>query len=384
MDRVCPRGLYQPMIQSSSPGDQYIAHRDEIDSAIQRVLKSGRYVLGEEVSAFEKEFSHFLNTSHCIGVNSGTDALQIALRAIDIGSGDDVITVSHTAVATVAAIELVGATPVLCDIDLATFNLDPARLEPLITDRTKAVIVVHLYGQPAPMDEILTIAKRHGLKIIEDCAQAPGARMNGRRVGSIGDIGCFSFYPTKNLGAIGDAGAVVTNEFGLATRIRRLREYGWDEERNSGEPGLNSRMDEIQAAILRVKLPHLDADNEKRRAVAARYDAALSETSLVLPARTSEGEQVFHLYVVRCASLEMRDKLRQGLKTRGIGSSVHYPTPVHLQPAYINRIAAPTQRLSVSENVANTVLSLPMYPELCDADLESVIGAVKSALRDLI
>lgn len=363
------------MILFSCPGAQTRSHRAAIDAAIARVLDRGWYVLGEEVKAFEREFADALGVAHAVGVGSGTDALALALRALNIAPGDEVITVSHTAVATVAAIELAGAVPVLVDIDPAHYTLDPARLEAAITPRTKAVIAVHLYGQAADMDAIMAVARQHRLKVIEDCCQATGGRYKGRRLGSIGDAGCFSFYPTKNLGAIGDGGAVVTQYDAVAERVRSLREYGWRGDRVSHVPGVNSRLDEMQAAILRAKLPHLDADNARRRAIADRYDAALAGL-VTIPARRNPAEHVFHLYVVRTPD---RDGVLARLKDHGIGAAIHYAKAAHQQPAYAARLAG-CDALPETETAVSEILTLPIYPELSDAEADQVIAAVKEVL----
>jgi dTDP-4-amino-4,6-dideoxygalactose transaminase len=358
------------MILCGNPRAQYESHRAAIDQAIRRVLESGRYILGQEVSAFEREFAGYVGVGFAIGVGSGTEALHLALAACGVGVGDEVITVAHTAVATVAAIELCGATPVFVDIEPDYFTLDPNQLEDAITSRTKAVIPVHLYGQPADLTAIISIARQHGLKVIEDCAQAHGAMYCDRRLGSWGDIACFSFYPTKNLGAIGDGGAVVTNDPQLAERVRSLREYGWSTERNvSHMTGWNSRLDELQAAILRVKLQYLDADNDRRRRIADLYDALLRDSDLVLPRRRADATHVFHLYVVRSGE---RDDLLLRLKAGGVGASIHYP-PVHLQPAYQGRVRG-AGKLTTTERAAKEILSLPIYPELTDAEIEKVAG----------
>ena len=343
----------------------------EIDAAVSRVCAAGHYVLGEEVAAFEGEFAAFCGTGYGIGVNSGTDALTLALRGLSISNGDEVITVSHTAVATVAAVIAAGARPVLVDIDPATFTIDPAAIERAVGPKTRAIIPVHLYGLPADMDAIMTIAARHSLKVIEDCAQAAGARCRGRRVGAIGHAGCFSFYPTKNLGAIGDGGMVVTGDSDLAERVRQLRQYGWDAKRESQIDGMNSRLDEIQAAILRVKLPHLDADNRRRTNIARFYDDALAGSELAVPAAPQGREHVYHLYVVRS---ERRDAALDELRRGGVAAGIHYPVPVHRQPAFRGRgfDAGP---LPHSERAAAEVLSLPIYPELAQDQLDTVIAA---------
>jgi dTDP-4-amino-4,6-dideoxygalactose transaminase len=365
------------MISLASPVAQYWAHRDEIQAAINRVLESGVYILGEEVESFEDAFADFCGGAHAVGVASGTDALILALKALGIGPGDEVITVSHTAVATVAAILAAGATPALIDVDEATMTLNPTAIDSAVTRRTKAVIAVHLYGHAADLDAILPRARRHGLAIIEDCAQAVGARHRGRRLGSIGDVGCFSFYPTKNLGAIGDGGLIVTSNARIAARLRRLRQYGWeDSKRQTHETGLNSRLDPLQAAILRAKLPHLDTDNARRAEIARRYDRGLAGLPITIPKVRSGAEHVYHLYVVACAQ---RDRLMAHLATRGIGCAVHYPLPVHRQQGYAERAILPQGGLPVTERLCRKILSLPMYPELNDADVDRVIALIRSA-----
>lgn len=361
------------MILCSNPKAQYLAHQAEIDAALLQTLGKGWYILGKEVDAFESEFAAYVGVTHGIGVGSGTEAVHLALAACGIGPGDEVITVSHTAVATVAAIELTGATPVLVDIEPEYYTLNPDKLNQAITPRTKAILPVHLYGFPANLEPILSIARAYGLKVIEDCAQAHGAQYQGRRVGSWGDIACFSFYPTKNLGALGDGGMVVTNDLALARQARLLREYGWAERYISHLRGWNSRLDELQAAVLRVKLRYLDADNVQRAKLADQYSAALSETRLVLPTSRLNSTPVYHLYVVRSSS---RDDLQAYLKAKGIGALTHYPMPVHLQPAYLGRLPG-HEALPESERAAREVLSLPMYPELTEADLHSVIQAIQ-------
>lgn len=361
------------MVPCSNPKAQFLSHKAAIEEALVRVLDKGWYILGEEVSAFEAEFAKYIGTTHAIGVGSGTEALHVALAACGVGHGDEVITVSHTAVATVAAIELCGATPVLVDIRPDCFTIDAQRLEAAITPRTKAVVPVHLYGHPADMGAIQSIAARHGLSVIEDCAQAHGARYQGKRVGTFGDAACFSFYPTKNLGAIGDGGAVVTNKPELAQRVHSIREYGWIDRYVSTIPGWNSRLDEIQAAILRVKLRTLDEANGKRAQIAARYSEALRDCGLVLPTVRDDVSHVYHLYVVRT---EGRDILRARLSEKGIGTLIQYPVPIHLQPAYKGRVHT-GDGLPETERAAREVLSLPMYPELSPQEQETVINAVQ-------
>ena len=348
----------------------------EIDAAVARVLAGGWYILGPEVSAFESEFAAYLGVEHAVGVASGTDAVLLALRALGIGPGDEVITVAHTAVATVAAIELAGATPRLVDINPTTYTLDPAQLAAAIRPRTRAIVPVHLYGAPADMDAVLAVARAHALPVVEDCAQAHGARYRGQMVGTLGDAAAFSFYPTKNLGALGDGGAVATNRPEVAERLRLLRQYGWRERYVSDVAGTNSRLDELQAAILRVRLRHLDAENAVRRWLAARYDAALAGLPIARPAARPDDGPVYHLYVIRAAA---RDALAEHLRARGIGTAVHYPVPVHRQPAYAHLGYGPGS-LPATEAAAAEVLSLPMYPDLTEESVDAVVAAIKEYL----
>ncbi len=366
-------------IPQANPLAGYLAQKAEIDSAISRVLAGGRYILGREVEQFEHEFAAFLGTFGAVGVASGTDAVELSLRALGIGAGDAVITVSHTAVATVAAIERAGATPVLVDIDPKTYTMDPARLEGALRDlakssnvRPKAILPVHLYGHPADIAELVKIAECHGLLTIEDCAQAHGAKFDGRTVGTFGRLAAFSFYPTKNLGAFGDGGLVAVEDGKLLAQLRALREYGWKDRYVSAEPGINSRLDEIQAAMLRVRLLQLDAENARRREIAARYTAQLRTAPLELPIISRGITPVWHQYVVQCGC---RDDLRKALERAGVGTAVHYPVPVHLQPAYRNRVLIAGE-LTQTERAAERILSLPMYPQLTDAQVDRVIDAI--------
>lgn len=337
----------------------YLEVQDELDAAALEVLRSGWYVLGPQVHAFEEEFAAWLGVPDAAGVASGTDALLLALLACGIGPGDDVITPSHTAVATLAAIELAGARPVFADIRPETFTLDPDAAAAAITPATRAIVAVHLYGQMADMDALAQLASRHHLALVEDCAQAHGAASEGRLAGTVGDIACFSFYPTKNLGAAGDGGLVASRRPALIERVRSLRQYGWRERYVSAETGLNSRLDELQAALLRVKLRRLDAWNRQRQALAGRYDELLAGSAVITPAVAPGNRHVYHLYVVR--SLQ-RDALQAHLARCGIGTAVHYPAPVHQQPAY--RRLAPHGGLPVTERAAAEILSLPMYPQM--------------------
>lgn len=346
--------------------------QSEIDAAVAATLAGGWYILGAEVRAFEDEFAGYLGVDFVIGVASGTDAVMLALRACGIGPGDEVITVSHTAVATVAAIELCDAVPRLVDVAPDTLTLDPAALRAAIGPATKAVIPVHLYGCPADMDAILAIAREHGLAVIEDCAQAHGARHGGRKVGTMGDAAAFSFYPTKNLGAVGDGGAVGTNRPDVAERLRLLRQYGWRERYVSEVPGYNSRLDELQAAVLRVRLRHLDKENETRRRLAKLYGEKLAGLPVEVQRVRIGDNHVYHLYTIRT---EQRDRLQGYLKSRGVGTAIHYPVPIHLQSGYY-RLGYQPGSLPVTESAARTLLSLPMYPDLTPEAVAQVAGAV--------
>jgi dTDP-4-amino-4,6-dideoxygalactose transaminase len=360
-------------ILPSDPRTTFTAHRAEIMAAVQRVLESGRYILGEECAAFEREFAAYCGIKHAIGVANGTEAVQLGLMALGIKRGDAVITVSHTAVATVAAIEAAGATAVLVDVDEATFNMSPASLRDTLANlpaglKPAAIVPVHLYGLPADMPEILSIANAAGVPVLEDAAQAHGAELDGRKAGSHGRIAAFSFYPTKNLGAFGDGGAVVTDDDALADRVLRLREYGWHERHLSAEGGINSRLDELQAAILRIKLQHLDAENAMRRDIAARYDAALAKTSYELPSAPAGSRHVYHQYVIKT---QRRDELQAFMAKDEIGTLIHYPAPVHMQPAY-GKIAVAPGGLPMTERLRGLILSLPMQPYLTEEDVEAV------------
>ncbi len=359
-------------IPAANPHAQYLSHQAEIDAAMQAAIESNRYILGPQTHAFETEFARYVGVTHSVGVGSGTEALHIAIRACEIGAGDEVITVAHTAVATVSAIELAGATPVLVDIDPATYTINPRKIEAAITPRTKAIIPVHLYGGLADLDPILKIAKQHNLKVIEDCAQAHGAQYHDRRAGSWGDAACYSFYPTKNLGAIGDGGLVATNDPSIAERLALLRQYGWRERYVSEISGWNTRLDELQAAILRVKLRHLDDDNHLRRQRAAIYDEMLQGVATT-PIELANTRSVYHLYVIRHPQ---RDRLMKQLSDQGIGTAIHYPLPIHLQPAYRGRLGN-AGSLPETERAAHEILSLPMFPELSESDVKAVADAIR-------
>jgi dTDP-3-amino-3,4,6-trideoxy-alpha-D-glucose transaminase len=363
-------------IPAANPRAQYLSHKTEIDAAIAATLDGNRYILGPQTQAFEQEFAAYLGVRYASGVGSGTEALHIAIRACGLGPGDEIITVSHTAVATVAAIELAGATPILVDIDPITYTIDPNKIAAAITPRTKAIIPVHLYGAAADLNPIVDLARRHSLKVIEDCAQAHGARYTDRMVGSFGDVSCFSFYPTKNLGAIGDGGLVATNDPEIAENLNLLRQYGWRERYVSEIAGWNTRLDELQAAILRVKLRHLDEDNHKRRALAAIYDEQLAGV-VTLPIEPANSRHVYHLYVIRHPR---RDALMKFLHERSIGTAIHYPVPIHLQPAYHGRLGA-VGSLPETERAAHEIVSLPMYPELSAEDVRQVAQAIREFAR---
>jgi len=351
---------------------QYHSIKADVDAAVARVLESSQFVLGEEVACFEKEFAAASGAAFGIAVNSGTSALHLAFLAAGVGPGDEVITVPHTFVATVAAIRYTGARAVFVDIDPVSFNMDPAKVESAITPRTKAIAPVHLYGQPADMDPILEIARRHALVVVEDAAQAHAARYRGGPVGSLGDLACFSFYPGKNLGAYGEGGIVVTSNAEYARAIRMLRDWGQDRKYHHVLAGFNYRMEGMQGAILRVKLRHLESWTEARRAHAARYRALLADTGLGLPAEMPGARHVYHVFAVRTRE---REALIQHLAEEGIQTGVHYPVPVHLQPAYRDPAWAEGS-FPNAEQAAQEVLSLPLYPEMTEAHLQAVSAAL--------
>jgi dTDP-4-amino-4,6-dideoxygalactose transaminase len=353
---------------------QYASIQGEIDAALRRVLDSGRFMGGPEIEAFEREWADYCGMSHAVATGSGTAALHLTLRALDIGPGDEVITVSFTLSATLDAIQATGATPVLLDVDSETYTLDEASLAAAITPRSKAVLPVHIYGHPAEMDSIVNTATTRLLPVVGDACEAHGSLFHGVQVASLGLANCFSFYPTKNLGAFGDAGAVVTNDGTLAERLRQLRQHGWDRRFHSAESSLNSRMDEIHAAVLRAKLPHLDAWNQRRRDIAARYDEALAHTTIKPAPHAAWAAPNYYLYVVLCPQ---REALRQHLARQDIGSDVHWPEPPHLQPAYTG-LGYGSGSLPVTEQLCREVLSLPMFAEMTDAEVERVCQALRS------
>jgi hypothetical protein len=335
------------------------------------------------VASFEREFAHYIRRRYCVGVASGTDALVAALRALAPSASDYAITASHTSVATVAAIEMAGARALLLDIDASSFTLDAEELAQVIErppGRILAIIAVHLYGQAADLHAILPLARRYGVPVIEDCAQCHGAKLDGKPLGSFGDMAVFSFYPTKNLGAIGDGGAIVLDDPQRYQQLKSYRQYGWSARHVSEFAGACTRLDELQAAILRTKLPRLEADNARRRQIAATYRRGLEGSGLVCPQFAANVMPAFHQYVVRCAQ---RDPLRETLRRRGVNTNIHYPVPVHLQPAYRGRVALGPSGLPRSERAAREVLSLPMYPQLSDAQIEHVLAAVNTACPDL-
>ena len=345
----------------------------ELERVFTEVLRGSQYILGPALTRFEKQMARLHGVRHAIGVASGTDALLLGLLGAGVRPGDEVITTPFTFVATAEVIEHAGARPVFVDIDAATFNLDPAQIEARLTERTRAIIPVHLYGQPAEMDPILDLARKHNLRVIEDAAQAHGAEYRGRRAGTLGDVACFSFYPGKNLGAYGDAGALVTNNAELAERARMLRDHGRRDKYEHLIVGYGYRLDALQAAILGAKLPHLDAWNARRRGIADYYTELFSNTDIVTPYVPPHITPVYHIYCIRAKN---RDGLRQHLKARGIETGIHYPIPLHLQPVYAN-LGYKVGDFPHAEKAASEIISLPMYPELTDAQVEGIVEAVR-------
>jgi dTDP-4-amino-4,6-dideoxygalactose transaminase len=353
---------------------EYAEIKEEIYKAIQRVLEKQWFILGEELEKFEQEFSNYIGAEYGIGVNSGSDALYLAVKALGVGKGDEIITVSHTFQSTVDAIVRNEAKPIFVDIDPETYTIDVSQIRRKITERTKAIIPVHLYGHPSDIDPIIEIAEKHNLFVIEDACQAHGAEYKGKKVGGIGDIGCFSFYPAKNLGAYGDAGMIITNNEKLARKLRMMRNYGQSKKYHHEFIGMNSRLDEIQAAILRVKLKHLDKWNEKRRRAARLYNELLEDSKAITPAQKEYAKHVYYIYVIKH---ENRNKLKEYLENQGIQTLIHYPIPIHRQKAYtILGIAA---RLPETEKTCNEILSLPMHPWLKREEINLIAEAVKSA-----
>lgn len=353
---------------------QYQSLREEIRAALDDVMDGGHYILGPSVSAFEQEFAQYCSVKHAIGVNNGTNAIQIALLTAGVGPGDEVITVPHTFIATVAAIRYTGATPVLVDVEPSSLTIDVSRIEEAITVRTKAILPVHLYGHAAEMDKILEIARHYDLKVIEDCAQAHGASYRGRHVGTLGDYGCFSFYPSKNLGACGEGGMVITNSDDHARTLRSFRDWGASTKNRHEILGFNMRLEGMQGAILRVKLQYLQQWIDQRRACAAYYQKALAGSDLLLPVELQDNRHSYHLYVVRS---ENRDALQSHMSSLGVQTGIHYPTPVHLQPAHADLGYKPGD-FPVAERASRTVLSLPMFPELRPEQQDQVNSVIDS------
>jgi dTDP-4-amino-4,6-dideoxygalactose transaminase len=351
---------------------QYQTIRAEIDQAIERIVTNTAFIGGSDVKEFEKEFAAYCEAKACVGVGNGTDALYLALRGLGIGPGDEVITASHTFIATSEAISQVGARPVFVEIENDTLLISPDAVEAAITPNTKAIIAVHIYGQPCDMDRLMAIAQKHGLKVVEDAAQAHGARWKGQRVGSLGHIACFSFYPGKNLGAYGDGGAVVSNDEDLIKRVRMLANHGRLEKYTHEIEGVNSRLDGLQAAILRVKLPYLDKWNARRDEIAKEYMRFLKDSGVRLPVIRPEAESGWHLFVIR---VQDREGLQQFLKARGVSTGVHYPIPLHRQQAY-EYLQMPEGSLPITEKAATEIVSLPLYSELTDSILDQVVQAI--------
>ena len=367
------------MIPFGDPSASYQAHSLEIDQSIKRVLDSGWYVLGTEVDAFEKEFASFHGKDfHAVGVANGTDAIALCLRGLGLEIGDEVITPSHTAVATVAGIEQAGCTPVFADIDPNTRCISPDSIKENLGGNTRAIMPVHIYGQPAEMHRILEIAKAHNLEVVEDCSQAHGAEIDRQKVGTFADISAYSCYPTKNLGGTGDGGVILCRFKEFAKKIKSLRQYGWNEERESIIPGFNSRLDELQAAILRVKLQHLADDNAKRRAIALRYNEAFKDSPITLPALAETEFHAMHLYVIEC---DRRNEFIEYLRSHQIGASLHYPLAVHQHAAYANRIRG-WENLPVTDQFYQRNLTLPMYPELSNDAVEYIISTVQNWFQE--
>lgn len=358
-------------VSQCSPLSDYLASQAEIDAAVLRVLAGGRYILGPEVSSFEREFADYLGASYAVGVGNGTDALQIAMRACGVGVGDTVIVPTHTAVATAAAVSMIGAKPLFVDVDPVTYHFDENDVCSILSAgrvRVKALICVHLYGGMADLRSVIPLAREVGCYVIEDCAQAHGALANGRMAGTVGDISAFSFYPTKNLGALGDAGCIVTSRPDLYDRVIALREYGWRHSRISETEGVNSRLDELQAAVLRVKLRQLDSNNAARSKIAHAYTEALKDTPFIVPRVPGGKAHAWHQYVIRT---EKRDQIQNCLRRDGIDTAIHYAMPVHLQPAY-ETCARVRSSLDCSERICSEILSLPMYPQLSLPEVEFV------------
>ncbi len=353
---------------------QYLSIKDEIDGAVHSALDSGWFILGKQVEAFEREFAEYCGCRYGVGVGSGTEALHLALLACGVKQGDEVITVPNTAVPTVSAISFANAVPIFVDIDPKSYTMDVSKIEEKISIKTKAIIPVHIFGQSADMDLNLEIAEKWNLNIIEDACQAHGTEYKNRKIGSIGDVGCSSFYPSKNLGAYGDGGMVVTNNKDIAQKVWMLRNYGQEKRYYHSIKGFNSRLDELQAAILRVKLKYLDEWNARRREIAKLYDEMITNNEILKPAKMDYGKHIYHLYVIRT---ERRDQLQKYLQKRGIKTVIHYPIPVHLQEAY-HDLGLKEGTCPIAEKYAHEVLSLPMFPELTEEEVEFICGAINS------
>lgn len=356
---------------------QHQALEQEIRAAFARVLRNVSFILGPEVKAFEEAFAQYLGSRHCVAVNSGTAALHLTLLALGIGSGDEVITVPNTFIATAEAISAVGARPVFVDVDPVSYNLDPAQVEKAITERTRAILPVHLYGQPADLDSLLGVARRRNLAVVEDACQAHGAEYKGRKAGTVGRAGCFSFYPSKNLGCCGEGGALVTEDADLAQRVRMLRDHGSLRKYEHQFPGYNFRMEGLQGAVLALKLTHLEAWNERRRALAEHYNRLLAGSGVITPVEMPYARHIYHLYVIQA---DDRETLRQQLASRGIETGLHYPVPLHLQEAY-RPLGHRAGKFPVCEQLAQRILSLPMYPELSFEQVEYVAATILESMQ---
>jgi dTDP-4-amino-4,6-dideoxygalactose transaminase len=366
------------MIKFSDPRQSYKINKANITRSINKTLLSGSYVLGKSVKNFEKQFANYIGARYAVGVNSGTDALEIAIKSLGIRRGDEIITVSHTALATVSAITSIGAIPVLVDVD-HSYNIDPVLLSKSLTKRTRAIIVVHLYGKPAPIHKIRKFCKINNLKLIEDCAQACGSSIRRKKIGCFGDISAFSFYPTKNLGTFGDGGAIITSNSKLYINAQRIRQYGWNEKRISDLPGRNSRLDDIHASILSVKLKNLDAENKARLSIANKYNKKLSKLSRDIKLQPLEINEThsFHLYVILLNSKSIRNKLKEYLYKNGIETGIHYPIPIHMQPGYSNLIKIRSGNLKNTEEFSGQILSLPMHPWLKIKEINFIVDKIK-------
>lgn len=356
---------------------QYKVYKEEIDAILQEVLNNGNFILGENVKKFEEEFATYCGCNFAVGVGSGTEALHLALLACKIGNNDEVITVANTATPTISAIRFAQATPVFVDVDEETYNINPKLIKKKINKRTRAIIPVHLYGNPCNMTEILKVAKSNNLKVIEDCAQAHGAEFQGKKVGGFGDAGCFSFYPSKNMGAYGDAGIVVTNQDDIARNLKLLRNYGQEERCSSVIEGFNSRLDEIQAALLRFKLKKLDKWNKKRISISNKYMDSFKDLDVICPKSYVESKHVYHLYVLR---IKNREDFINYLGQNGIKSLIHYPIPIHLQPAY-RKLVIKKDTLPITENISEEVVSIPIYPELIEREVDYIVKRITEYFR---